>query len=42
MGALVREGHPLFIGKGGGGASANFMQGGREVGESICMEGEVA
>ena len=30
MGALVREGHPLFIGEGGGGASANSMQGVRE------------
>ena len=42
MGALVREGHPLFIGgdeeeeeEGG----AKSMQGGREVEESICIEG---
>ena len=26
MGALVREGHPLFIGEGEGGASTHFMQ----------------
>ena len=38
MGALVREGHPHYIGEGGGGGSATFMQGGREVEESILHE----
>ena len=39
MGALVREGHPHYIGEGGGGGSATFMQGGREVEESILHVG---
>ena len=39
MGALVWEGHPQFIGRGGGGGSATFMQGGREVEESILHGG---
>ena len=39
MGALVREGHPLFIGGEEEEGGAKSMQGGREVEESICMEG---
>ena len=41
MGALVREGHPLFIGEGGEEASATFMQEGERRRESICMKGGV-
>ena len=37
MGALVREGHPLFIGEGGGGASATFMQEEGERRNRFCM-----
>ena len=39
MGALVREGHPLFIGEGGGGASATFMQEEGERRNLFCMRG---
>ena len=42
MGALVREGHPHYIGEGGGGASAQIMQRGREKRNRFCMHGEVA
>ena len=38
MGALVREGHPQFIGEGGGGASAHFMQEEGERRNRFCMD----
>ena len=41
MGALVREGRPLFTGGGGGGASATFMQEEGERRNRFACEGEV-